>query len=284
MPGPCTVLRSWPAVTLAALAAWGVGCSGNSSVERSLDRTHSSISASFDGAVTEERNYVLPVDGIVDLDLQTFGGDVVIRSGQDTKGEARMMVTVVARHGSDRKEEAAASLADISVKAEIRRGGDVPTLVMRCETSHDEAWLHRTNIDIEVPELRRVKVRTRSGKVHVFENRGACSVETTDGEIHVFTPWAISEDITLVNRGAEIVFRAFNGTCGTFDVDCVNGRVLTRIEAGDWRVIDRRNDQDTLHARLGTCSNRIMMRNVDAPVVISIVKDPMEYGSIFSSP
>jgi hypothetical protein len=100
----------------------------------------------------------------------------------------------------------------------------------------------------------------------------------------VFTPWAISEDITLVNRGAEIVFRAFNGTCGTFDVDCVNGRVLTRIEAGDWRVIDRRNDQDTLHARLGTCSNRIMMRNVDAPVVISIVKDPMEYGSIFSSP
>ena len=140
------------------------------------------------------------------------------------------------------------------------------------------------DIDIEVPELRRVKVRTRSGKVHVFENRGACSVETTDGEIHVFTPWAISEDITLVNRGAEIVFRAFNGTCGTFDVDCVNGRVLTRIEAGDWRIIDRRNDQDTLHARLGTCSNRIMMRNVDAPVVISIVKDPMEYGSVFSSP
>jgi hypothetical protein len=139
-------------MTLTVLAAWGAGCSGNSSVERSLDRPHSSISASLDGAVTEEGNYVLPVDGIVDLDLQTFGGDVVIRSGQDTKGEARMMVTVAARHGSDRKEEATASLKDISVKAEIRRGGDVPTLVMRCETSHDEAWLHRTNIDIEVSQ------------------------------------------------------------------------------------------------------------------------------------
>jgi hypothetical protein len=253
-------------------------------VERGLDRTGSGIAANFDGTVTEERSYALPVDGIVDLDLETFAGDVVVRAGRETKGQALMRVTVGASHGHDRKEDGARSLAEVDVRAEIRRGGDVPTLVMRCTTSHDEAWLHRTDVEIELPEMRRVRVRTRAGKVHVFENRGACDVHTADGEIRMFTPWAITEDVTLVTRGQQIVMRAFTGTCGTFDVECVNGDVATRVEAGEWRVLDRRNDHDTLHATLGTCTNTITVRNVDAPVRISIVKDPMEYGSIFSSP
>lgn len=260
------------------------GCAGHSSVERGLDRAGSGISAGFDGTVTEERTYALPVDGIVDLDLETFAGDVVVRSGRETKGQALMRVTVGASHGHDRKEEAGRSLAEVDVRAEIRRGGDVPTLVMRCTTAHDEAWLHRTDVEIELPELRRVRVRTRSGKVHVFENRGACDVVTADGEIRMFTPWAITEDVTLVTRGQQIILRAFTGTCGTFDVECVNGDVATRVEAGEWRVLDRRNDHDTLHATLGTCKNTITVRNVDAPVRISIVKNPMEYGSIFASP
>ena len=272
-----------PRLLAAAILAAG-GCAGHSSVERGLDRTGSGIAANFDGTVTEERSYALPVDGIVDLDLETFAGDVVVRAGRETKGQALMRVTVGASHGHDRKEDGARSLAEVDVRAEIRRGGDVPTLVMRCTTSHDEAWLHRTDVEIELPEMRRVRVRTRAGKVHVFENRGACDVQTADGEIRMFTPWAITEDVTLVTRGQQIVMRAFTGTCGTFDVECVNGDVATRVEAGEWRVLDRRNDHDTLHATLGTCKNTITVRNVDAPVRISIVKDPMEYGSIFSSP
>ena len=134
------------------------------------------------------------------------------------------------------------------------------------------------------PELRRVRVRTREGKVFVFENRGGADVQTTDGEIRVLTPWAISEDVTLVTRGQDIVFRAFNGTCGRFDVDCVNGEVKSRIESGDWRILDPRNDKDTLIASLGTCNNRILMRNVDAKVIIAIVANPMDHGTFLSSP
>jgi hypothetical protein len=266
------------------LAALAAGCAGHSSVERGLDRAHAGMAASFDGAVTEERHYELDVDGIVDVDLESFAGDVVIRGGRGTKGKALISATVAARHGSDRKDEGQASLADVAVKAEIRRGGDVPTLAVRCTTAHDEPWLHDVDVDIELPEVRRVRVKTRAGKVHVFENRGACHVETVDGDIRMFTPWAISEDVTLVGRGGEIIFRAFTGTCGTFDVECVNGDVKARVEAGDWRILDRRNDHDTLHATLGTCTNRITIRNVDAKVRVSVVKDPMDYGSIFASP
>lgn len=253
-------------------------------MERGIDRAHGSMSAGLDGAATKDLDYVLPVDGIVDLDIETFAGDVVVRGGRDTGNEIRILVTEVARHGSDRKEEAAASLAQVEVKAEIQRGGDVPVMVLRGTTAHDEHWLHRTNIDIELPELRRVRVKTRGGKVHVYENRGACSVETTDGEIRMFTPWAITEDVTLVGRGADIIMRSFLGTCGRFDIDCVNGHVATRIESGEWKVLDRRNDQDTLHATLGACENRVLIRNVDAAVRVSVVKDPMEYGSLFASP
>lgn len=260
------------------------GCAGHSSVERGLDRAHGSIAASLDGAVTKELDYVLPVDGIVDVDIETFAGDVVVRAGRDTGGEIRIRVTEVARHGRDRKDEAGASLDDIQVKAEVQRGGDVPVMVLRGTTGHDEHWLHRTEIDIELPELRRARVKTRGGKVHVYENRGACSVETTDGEIRMFTPWAITEDVTLVGRGADVVMRAFVGTCGRFDIDCVNGKVAARVESGEWKVLDRRNDHDTLHATLGDCANRILIRNVDAAVKVSVVKDPMEYGSMFASP
>lgn len=280
---PCATLWVSTATTALTLIS-AAGCAGHSSVERGIDQSASSIAASFAGSVTEERNYVLPVDGIIDIDLETFGGDVVIRSGRETKNEIRMRVVVTASHGADRTDEATSSLAQIAVKAEIRRGGDVPTLVLRGTTEHDEAWLHETDIDIELPELRRVHVKTRSGKVHIYENRGACSVETSDGDIRMITPWAITEDVTLVTRGGEIVFRAFTGTCGIFDIDCVNGKVLTRVEAGDWRVVDPRNDHDTLHATLGPCKNKILIRNVDAPVTLSIVPEPMEYGSLFSAP
>jgi hypothetical protein len=64
----------------------------------------------------------------------------------------------------------------------------------------------------------------------------------------------------------------------------VNGKGLTRVAAGDWRVVDSRNDHDPLHATLGPCKNKILIRNVDAPVTLSIVPEPMEYGSLFSAP
>ena len=265
---------------LAALA----GCAGHSPVERGISRTATALHASFDGAEREERHYALPVDGIVDVDVETFTGDVVIRGGRPTEGQALMTIDVLARHGHERKDEAQASLKDVEVRAEIVRGGDVPRLVLRGTTSHDEGFLHRTEIDIELPEVRRVRVRTREGKVQVYENRGGCDILTTDGEVRMFTPWAITEDVTIVNRGADIVVRAFNGTCGTFDVECVNGRVASRVESGDWRILDRRNDHDTLHARLGNCTNRFLLRNVDAAVLVSIVDDPMEYGSLFNHP
>jgi hypothetical protein len=283
-PWTSRVARRAARAALAAALAGLAGCAGHSTVERGIARGATALDAAFDGAAREERHYALPVDGVIDVDVETFTGDVVIRGGRPTGGQALMTIDVLARHGHDRKDEGEASLREVEVRAEIVRGGDVPRLVLRGTTSHDEGFLHRTEIDIEVPEVRRVRVRTREGKVQVYENRGGCDVVTTDGEVRMFTPWAISEDVTIVNRGADIVVRAFNGTCGTFDVECVNGRVAARVESGDWRVLDRRNDHDTLHARLGNCTNRFLLRNVDAAVLVSVVDDPMEYGSLFNHP
>jgi hypothetical protein len=283
-PWTSRVARRAARAALTAALAGLAGCAGHSTVERGIARGATALDAAFDGAAREERHYALPVDGVIDVDVETFTGDVVIRGGRPTGGQALMTIDVLARHGHERKDEGEASLREVEVRAEIVRGGDVPRLVLRGTTSHDEGFLHRTEIDIEVPEVRRVRVRTREGKVQVYENRGGCDVVTTDGEVRMFTPWAISEDVTIVNRGADIVVRAFNGTCGTFDVECVNGRVAARVESGDWRVLDRRNDHDTLHARLGNCTNRFLLRNVDAAVLVSVVDDPMEYGSLFNHP
>ncbi|MFO0961680.1 MAG: hypothetical protein U0625_02100 [Phycisphaerales bacterium] len=278
-------VRSAAAARIAGvLLLLAAGCAGNSSVERGLDRAGGGISYAFDGARTESRTFAVALDGIVDVDVQTFGGDVVLRSGHGPAGTASIEATVAARHGGNRTKEADAALGTVELTAQLRRGGDVPTLEVRATTTSAEPWLLRTDIDVTLPEMRRVRVHTRSGKVHVYENRGGVLVETTDGDIRVLTPWAITEDVTLVTKGKDIVFRAYTGTCGTVDIDCVNGEVLSRVEAGDWRIVDSRNDHDTLHATLGTCNNTLRMRNVDAKVIFSVVKKPMEYGTFFVSP
>ncbi len=238
----------------------------------------------FDGAVSETRTFEMPSDGVIDIDVETFAGDVVIRGGASTDGKIEISANVRARHGRERKDEAEGTLGEVFMTADMKRGGDVPTLLVRASTKAAEPWLHRTDIDIRVPEMRRVTVNTRAGKVYVFENRGALSVHTTDGEIRVISPWTITDNVTLITRGADIVYRVNVGSTGLFDVDIVNGSVKARMEAGDWRILDARNDQDTLFAQLGTGTNRVLMRTSDARVTISVVKDPMDHGSMFFSP
>lgn len=253
-------------------------------MERGLDDFAQTMKYGFDGAVSETRTYALPSDGTVDLDIETFAGDVVIRGGAGTDGSMDIKANVRATHGRHRQDEANATLADVVVTADVVRGGEVPRLVVRASTKSAEPWLNRTDLEIRVPELRRVAVRTRAGKVFVFENRGGVAAHTTDGEIRVITPWAITENVTLVTRGADIVYRVNVGSTGLFDVDIVNGTVKARMEAGDWRILDRRNDQDTLYAQLGTGKNRVLMRTSDASVIISVVNDPSEHGSMFLAP
>ncbi|MFM8783875.1 MAG: hypothetical protein ACKOFI_01655, partial [Phycisphaerales bacterium] len=171
MPIPNPPARAWIALAAAALPAALAACNGSSSLERGLTRAGHAIDATFDGAQREERMYALPVDGIVDVDIETFSGDVVIRGGRDTKGEALINVEVLARHGHARKEDALESLKQVEVRAEVQRGGDVPRLVVRGTSTSPESFLHRTHIDLELPEVRRVRVRTRDGKVQVYENR-----------------------------------------------------------------------------------------------------------------
>jgi hypothetical protein len=260
------------------------GCAGDSGLERGLDQFGQSMKYGFDGAVSETRTFEMPSDGVIDIDVETFAGDVVIRGGASTDGKIEISANVRARHGRERKDEAEGTLGEVFMTADMKRGGDVPTLLVRASTKAAEPWLHRTDIDIRVPEMRRVTVNTRAGKVYVFENRGALSVHTTDGEIRVISPWTITDNVTLITRGADIVYRVNVGSTGLFDVDIVNGSVKARMEAGDWRILDARNDQDTLFAQLGTGTNRVLMRTSDARVTISVVKDPMDHGSMFLSP
>ncbi len=259
-------------------------CSGGSGLERGVDQFSSSLKYTLDGAVSDSRTLEAPYDGVLDLVVDSLAGDVVIRGGQKTDGKILVNVSVRARHGSQRLEEASASLDKVSVTADMQRGGDVPALAVTATSTSTEPWLHRADIEVLVPEFRRATVRTRQGKVFVFENRGGVSVNTTDGEIRVITPWAITENVTLITRGANIVYRVNVGSCGLFDVDVVNGSVQARVEAGDWRILDPRNDQDTLYAQLGTCPNKILMRSSDGRVIVSVVKDPLSHGSLFLAP
>lgn len=277
-------LRTLCCNALGALLLAAGGCSGHSSLERGMNQFGSSVTYSLDGAQSESRTFDLPIDGIIDVDVDTFAGDVIVRGAQGAAGQAQVLVNVVAVHGRDRKDEATASLAQVEVDAHMERGGDVPTLKVKATTASKEPWLHRTDIEILLPELRRAAIRTRSGKVFIFENRGGATVHTVDGEIRLITPWTITDNVTLVTRGANIAYRVNVGSCGLFDVDIVNGEVKARVEAGDWRILDRRNDHDTLYAQLGTCPNKIVMRTTDARVIVSVVKDPLSHGSWFLEP
>jgi hypothetical protein len=124
----------------------------------------------------EDDPLILNVAGPVAIDVVSFGGDVIITASEKLS-EATVTVRREATHGSSRKKESKASLAEIGYSAVVVPSGSGPVLEVRTWTGHPEPYFQRAHLEINVSAATGVTVRTRDGLVEAVDIEGAVDIQ-----------------------------------------------------------------------------------------------------------
>lgn len=234
--------------------------------------------ATVAGHVSLDETYLVATTGIVDVDIDSFAGDVVIQSAG--KGEtAKIDVVRRGSHGFDRRSESKESLDKIDVKYGVEDRAGRKALVIKARTTDVEPWFQRADMTVTVPQLGVVVVRTTNGHVFVTGTEDGVDIETTKGDVRVCTNAILTKPSTILNAEGSIDWRVPPLSTGRVEAEAVNGEVLLRVKDGVWLGLDRRNDDNSLYGVLNKGTNLIALRTVDGDIRIYVGKYPTEMGT-----
>ncbi|MDZ4754050.1 MAG: hypothetical protein SGJ11_06095 [Phycisphaerae bacterium] len=223
---------------------------------------------------TQDEVVQLASEGVVDVDVEVFAGSVSIVSAPSAK-QTSVSVCRIGSHGWGRSAESMESLGDIRYTVSLERRDGRDTAVLRAGSDTNEPHFQHVNVEIEVPDLGTVRVRTARGNIWISGNRSGADVATTRGSIRLMTGWKMDQPMTLVTSDGLIDLRIRGESVGAFDAETVGGAVRSRIKFGHWLAVDPRNDIDTLRATLNGGTNPIVLRTSNDDVMISIIPDPI---------
>jgi hypothetical protein len=264
-----------PIVTLAALAPLSA-CDHVKRVATGLEYTVTSSADALAGRKEREEPRLFAVAGPIGIDIESFGGDVIIDVDEEYE-HLELVVTRRAIHGYGRRDEADASLEQISYTAEFVPGELGQVLQIRATTTHAEPYFQRLEIRIKAPEIEGVKVHTRNGDVHARRIRGAVDIATDDGDVRVMTPYPMHERVNIVNNAGDIDFRIRGESAGTIDGESTRGSVLARVERGTF-IVHPSTSFNRLRGTLNDGENEFSFRTIDGDVRIAVVKAPTKVG------
>ncbi|MHC4416866.1 MAG: hypothetical protein ACYS0G_16480, partial [Planctomycetota bacterium] len=166
------------ALILAAAAAWLGGCGGEGILRHPFDPQAWSYQS------REDDPFTVKVVGPVAVDVVSFGGNVMI-TADEKLSEATITVRREATHGFARRKEAKQSLAKIAYSAAVVPGVAGPQLEVRTWTNHAEPHYQRAHLEIGVPAVDGVTVRTRFGDVEAIDIEGTVHIECSEGDVTV---------------------------------------------------------------------------------------------------
>lgn len=223
-----------------------------------------------------ETSHLLDISGPIAIDVQSFGGDVII-TGIDDASKASVHFKRIALHGKGREKDAARSLKQIATSAQILPGELGQVLEVRAISLHPEPHFQRVHIHIEAPLIDGVTVLTRHGKVYLRNVAGEIDIETTFGDVRVMTSQPMYRAVTIINRDGDIDYRIRGESRGAFDCEAVDGEVIHRVRFGVMRIFGA-TDHDTLKATLNQGDNPIRLRTTNGDIRIAVVSDPEAVG------
>jgi len=248
----------------------------------------SGVSHGLMGHKSSQERVLLPSDGMLNVDVRNFAGEVVVRGDRtDRNIDALVIIDRRASHRASREEESKASLPQIEWTAEIvpaTEPGGVPTLTVKTSTQHGEPWFQQADIEILVSKLGTVHIETTRGKVQVVNNQGPVDITTSKGDVRVITGWPQKADSVVITRDGSIDFRVRGESAFTLDAETVGGRVYSRCDAGRLISEHARNDHDSMLASLNGGEGRVVLRTVDGDIRVAVVGDPHAVGSLATRP
>ncbi len=265
-----------PIAVLLATAGALAGCEG---LERFFSSVEFITTSSIDAIAYRYANdepVLFNVSGPIAIDVQSFGGDVTVIVDPELE---HLTVTVTRRaiHGFGRREEADASLQQITWEGTVVPGTLGQALEIRTATAHAEPHFQRVDILIEAPEVDALFVRTHNGRVEARDIRGPVDIETDDGAVRVMTTLPLVEPVSIVTVAGDIDYRVRGNSTAALDCRAVRGRVSHRTLQG--RVIVHAGTKhDTLRATLNNGTNPVKLLATDGDVRVAIVDEPTRVG------
>ncbi len=259
------------ALVLLGLSLLG-GCQGRLSSSRGLFN----IEELFTGQSSTDATIELEVLGPIEINVESFGGDVIIDVDEELT-TAKVTIRRVALHGAGRLDEAEASLSQIDYTVEIVPGDLGQVLRIRTFTTHAEPHFQRADIRIELPSVDGVYVRTERGDVVAKNIEGVVEISNSQGDVRIMTNHPMKRAVTITNSEGDIEYRVRGESTGVFDCEAKSGRVEHRVMYGKFRIAPNRR-RGILQAALNNGDNLVKLTTQDGNIMIAVVADPTDAG------
>jgi hypothetical protein len=259
------------ALILGAAAGLG-GCGAGAVVRHPFDPQAWSYQSREDDPLT------LAVAGPVSVDVDSFGGDVIL-TADPRLSQATVTVRREATHGAGRKKDAQRSLDEIGYSAVVVPGTAGPELEIRTWTGHAEPHYQRAHLEITVPAVNGLTLRTQRGRVDL---EGNVHIECSEGDVRVMTNRSMRQPVTVLNRRGDIDYRVRGESTGSFDCEVVDGEVRYRARQGRFLVSEATNRR--LQASLNDGDNPIRLRTTSGDIRVAVVHNPTEIGETIVDP
>ena len=244
----------------------------------SLERMNNAVV--YGQMAIDDPQIVVATDGPVDIDIESFGGTVLVEAVPGLKNTIIEPVRH-ANHGHLRRDEAESSLDEMDYVVELIPGDLNRETVRVVATSADlEEHFQGVDFRIRTADLGSVRVRTDHGRVWVKNNTGGVDVETTHGDIRVITDHAMNKPIILVTKEGDVDYRAPKGSTGIYDLRSIGGLVYNRFTEA--RVVSTSPDNDpaTFIADVGGGLNPVLVRTTYGDIRVAVTEFPTGVGPI----
>ena len=236
-----------------------------------------------------------PIDGSegIFLSVNNFHGTVHVSSDSSVRGikikrslHAREKDLEQAGRNIDWQNDLKHSLDFIDYRASLSRvsGGAICTVSVM--TSYPEPENQWVELDIRVPHLAGVNIRTSDGEVTVANANGPMTIYNNHGDIVVSTVFAVRDDVLLVTAEGHIDFRLPVESTGSVFVSAVGGRAVIDVpnQLGGGDIGDRFGVRysDRSHARgtLNAGGNGITLRTAGGNGRVIVSEDPGDISII----
>ena len=228
--------------------------------------------AGFAGGASARETTEVKVGPVVDVEIDLFAGDVTIEAAENDAEYAELTVTRKAVHGIGRNDEAEASIGQIRQDLSVTQPSAERTL-MRITgiTGHAEPWYQRVDVDLKVPRLGAVRIKTTRGHVWVYGSRDRIEIDGSGGDVRILTDFPFSADCRVINEDGDIDLRLPERSAG--------------IAKGEWKDLPGQfSDHDSVVSMLNGGRNRVLLRTVEGNIRISVDDHPYEVGPYIIDP
>ncbi len=227
----------------------------------------------------QDKPIVFEPAGAVEIDIESFGGDVRIHASKEKFSDIRVVARKEAVHGSWREDEARASLEEIDYEVEMVSGEMGPRLRIRTHTTHEEAHYQRVHLRITLPEAEHVTIRTRKGYVEARGITGRLDVRTSEKGVRVLTNRPMTRPVRIVTSGGDIDYRVRGESRGRFDAETIGGQIIRRVRYGQY-VAEAGSSAHRMVGRLNDGENPVLLRTSHADIRIAVVDNPEQVGRL----